>query len=982
MRIVKIDRRVLRFSWRAAGAAMLMVVGLLQLHGAEAAVFIVNNTLDSPGGSAELCADGNQGTCSLRDAVAAAAAVAGDDIIEINVGDHKTILLPTAPITLGSNVSIRANDSPSLFIDGNATTRLFVVNNGVIADISSLTIYNGVASVGGAAKGGGIVNHGTLALSHVLVNGCHASDQGGGIFNDGTLTLMDSEVAENVAGTQGGGITNYLGSLTLVHSTVHNNHAGLGAGIFSLGTLELNSSSVINNTSSTSAGGIAAGVALTLVNSTVSGNSAPTVGGINSEDADGLFVNTTLAGNTGTNGADYAEAGTGNVVLKNTIVGDCKITSSAPTPVTDGGGNLDGGIGCLGALPAQASSHSNATLNLGPLQDNGGPTLTRLPGAGSDALDGGVDSICNADPIGGVDQRGVLRPQLLHCDVGAVEAVLLPCFVKASAVGANNGTSWTDAYTSLQSALTSLACTEIWVAKGTYKTTSGSNRALTFNVRRMVKLRGGFAGTGASPNGRDFIANETVLSGDIGAAGNASDNAYHVVSIDGTTAAGGVGRETSVDGFTITGGHAADDPSYDSGGGIVCYGSGHDCGPTLENLTVVGNSANYGGGLFNDGTFGTSSPLLRNVRFAGNSAVFDGGAMYSWGRHGIVNPVVLNSTFDGNAAGEFGGAVFLDGSVGTSGAAFNDVVFTNNSAVGEGGAICNWGREAGHAAPSMIGVTFVGNTALDGGAIANDGLGGESSPTLGDVTFAANTATQRGGAMFSDGSAAGISNAVLNGVTFAGNTATDGGAMYNFGHDGQSSPALTNATFSRNTAGHSAGGIFNDAYTGLSRPSLNGVTFHNNSGGQFGGAIVNYSPGGGNASPTLTNVILWEDTALASAEIFNNTAVPVVDHSIVKGSHGSGGGWDAALGTDGGGNLDTDPLLGVLQDNGGPTVTMMPGLSFSLNAGSNASCLATDQRGVLRPQLLVVINGGNCDIGAVERRAFEDNIFNSRFEVF
>lgn len=67
------------------------------------------------------------------------------------------------------------------------------------------------------------------------------------------------------------------------------------------------------------------------------------------------------------------------------------------------------------------------------------------------------------------------------------------------------------------------------------------------------------------------------------------------------------------------------------------------------------------------------------------------------------------------------------------------------------------------------------------------------------------------------------------------------------------------------------------------------------------------------------------------------------------------------LGTDGGGNLDTDPKLGPLADNGGFTPTMLPGTgSSAIDTGTCSGAPATDQRGVARPQ------GNGCDVGAVE----------------
>ena len=93
--------------------------------------------------------------------------------------------------------------------------------------------------------------------------------------------------------------------------------------------------------------------------------------------------------------------------------------------ITDGGGNLSyGDTTCPGI---------NGDPVLGPLQANGGPTQTMALGAGSAARDAAVDAICAAPPVNNLDQRGVVRPQGTHCDIGAYEArppVYLPLINK------------------------------------------------------------------------------------------------------------------------------------------------------------------------------------------------------------------------------------------------------------------------------------------------------------------------------------------------------------------------------------------------------------------------------------------------------------------------------------------------------------------------------------------------------------------------
>jgi len=68
------------------------------------------------------------------------------------------------------------------------------------------------------------------------------------------------------------------------------------------------------------------------------------------------------------------------------------------------------------------------------LQNNGGPTQTMALGPGSAAIDAADDATCAADPVNNLDQRGVTRPQGLHCDIGAVEQ-FCPNFVPPATVG-------------------------------------------------------------------------------------------------------------------------------------------------------------------------------------------------------------------------------------------------------------------------------------------------------------------------------------------------------------------------------------------------------------------------------------------------------------------------------------------------------------------------------------------------------------------
>ncbi len=483
---------------------------------------------------------------------------------------------------------------------------------------------------------------------------------------------------------------------------------------------------------------------------------------------------------------------------------------------------------------------------------------------------------------------------------------------------------------------------QIWVASGTYKPTptGETDRNFSFQLKSGVAIYGGFPDTGDPTwEHRDWAAYETILSGDIGIEGDNSDNSYHVVT--GRT----VDATAILDGFTVSDGNADTGSTPNIlGGGIYNYDSS---GPTLSNLIFSNNSATSGGAIYN----WLSSPNLTNVTFSGNSATVCGGGMFN----NQSSPSLTNVTFSSNTA-PCGGAVtnYIN-----SQSTMTNVTFDSNTAF-QGGAIYN-----DNSNPIMTSVTLTGNSAQSGGGMYNL----YSNPSLSSVTFSANSATIRGGAIYNDDSSPQLAN-----VTFTGNTAaTSGGAVFNedsfpifnnvlfsgntatgdFGSGGgmsnsYSSPTLTNVTFSGNSAVYYGGGIVNDD----SSPTLTNVTFVGNSAGN-GGGMANLFAG---TKPVVTNSILWGNTP---DQIFNQPLSTVtITYSDVQG------GW---AGT---GNINADPLLGPLSDNGGFTLTHALGEgSPAIDAGNPSNCPATDQRGVLRPVDGDGVDGPRCDMGAFERNS-------------
>jgi predicted outer membrane repeat protein len=494
----------------------------------------------------------------------------------------------------------------------------------------------------------------------------------------------------------------------------------------------------------------------------------------------------------------------------------------------------------------------------------------------------------------------------------------------------------------------------IWVKAGT----SGTDRSVTFQLKNGVGIFGGFAGTETKPSQRDPLANVTILSGNIGVPNHSTDNSYHVVTGSGTDAS------AVLDGFTITGGYA-DGTHQELGGGMF----NNTGSPTLTRIIFSSNHAETGGGMYNI----QSNPELTNVSFSNNSATRDGGGMHNRNSNPSLsnvtfnsntssnlgggmysedsNPSVNNTTFSNNNAGDGGGMVTVNSSptlssvtfssnsatyyggglyaINNSNPVMNNVTFTSNSA-GNGG-----GMFVGSSSPTLSNVTFTNNSALSGGGMYNVSSG---NPILTNATFAGNSAVGNGGGVRNSGSSPTINNAYFN-----NNTASFGGGMDN----DTSSPTLSNVTFNSNSAANAGGGMNNWEN---SSPVLINVTFSGNSavaGG--GGGISNNS-----ANPDIKNSILWGNTATIDPQINNiSSSTPVITYSDIQGGYA------------GEGNINADPLLGILGTYGGSTQVfpLLPG-SAAIDSGSNVTCASTDQRGISRPQ------GSHCDMGAFESRGF------------
>jgi parallel beta-helix repeat protein len=208
--------------------------------------------------------------------------------------------------------------------------------------------------------------------------------------------------------------------------------------------------------------------------------------------------------------------------------------------------------------------------------------------------------------------------------------------------------------------------------------------------------------------------------------------------------------------------------------------------------------------------------------------------------------------------------------------------------------------------PMVTRCSFYGNTAGEnGGGMLNDA---SSSPTVYYCSFTGNIATGNGGGMYNDDS----SDPTVTYCSFSGNTATYyGGGIYNDDSD----PEFTNCLFSGNIA-HYGGGIYND----LSSPRVTNCSFSGNAtAAYYGDGMFNINT----SNPIIINSIFWDiNVTISGKDIYNDdsTSTPTIAYSNIMDSGGSGS-WDSNLGTDGGGNIDADPLftaLGYWNFNGTP----------------------------------------------------------------
>jgi hypothetical protein len=328
-------------------------------------------------------------------------------------------------LNIGFSLNVLGSGAGTPIIDGGGVNTVITVSSAnAHVSLSKLIVQNGFAKFGG-----GINNSGTLAMSNSTITGntAHFYGCGGGIYNTGTLIVNSSTISQNHAvgsllkPASGGGICNPGGTATINNSTLSGNYAlAAGGGIQSGGTLTINNSTISGNmTLSTAASAISGGSGITINNSTISGNTHQNGLGCSIGGSGMTLSNTTISGNVAGNGYVVlcATASLQNSIIANNSGGNCG------SGVVSKGYNLSSDSSCNFS---NSGDRNNTDPKLGPLQNNGGPTLTMALPSGSPAVDAGNPSGCK-DGQGHLlttDQRGMPRPDKEDtggCDMGAYE---------------------------------------------------------------------------------------------------------------------------------------------------------------------------------------------------------------------------------------------------------------------------------------------------------------------------------------------------------------------------------------------------------------------------------------------------------------------------------------------------------------------------------------------------------------------------------
>ncbi len=655
------------------------------------------------------------------------------------------------------------------------------------------------------AAQGGVSWNATSSITYTRCTFIHnvariSSNGRGGATADAftTASYLNCVFASN-SSLNGGAHYNSSGDVTFVNCLFHDNQADdNGAALFFNGTTSLINTTVSRNAAGGLGGGAYvydAGGALDITNSILWGNIADSDG-----DAKGPFTDETAQIDIVTpenlslnyslvQGLTGGFGGTGN------IDGD-------PLFADDDGpdnmpGDLNDDFSIVAGSPAIDAGDTPALPTDALDLDDDGDTAERLPidlAAGERVLD---------DP--GTADTGI--PGSAVVDLGAYEYLATTIiYVKQDANGANDGSSWSDAFNSLQDALTAAQSStpaEVWVAAGTYRPDDlGKDRSATFALSAAVALYGGFSGTESELDQRDPAVNVSLLSGDLSGddATLACTREPSVCGVMDIVCPGSQNR--CIDGQCWMGTNR-DDNSY-----LVISATSVDSTAILDGFTIKGGfvgdkDPGPGGGMLID----NASPTIRDCTFVDNFELSTGGAITI---QNSSTPELTTCTFDQNASGD-GGAIYIENSA----PILTDCLFTDNVADGTGGG----GVYHGSGAAVFTNCRFISNTVarFDGGGAAVAG-----SPTFINCLFAHNESCFAGSGL---NACCSSTPQVINSSFISNRGFNDGNGAAGLRLQSGATATVTNCLFWDNTRDADAdeGGPFTDEPSQISANSSTAV---------------------------------------------------------------------------------------------------------------------------------------------------------------
>ena len=866
------------------------------------------------------------------------------------------------------NDSVLANSAGFGFGPGGNTPGGAGGNGGGIYNAGSLTMVSDLVqgnaagtgapggnsasggSVGGAGgSGGGIYNSGSMTIRASTFTGNRAGEGGGisgsgggggAIYNSGNLDISATILSQNSAGNGGsfgggsgpsgnggaGGAVYNVGTLSIADALVSSNSAGAGqndisgggvggngGGIFSSSALMCRDSTIINNTAGTGASGAAGGsgggiyvtAAASLTNDTVAGNRAG-AGGLGGAGG-GIYNNggsATLINDTVTLNSSGANHGVGAGVG-----GGIDSNSSATTGVVLGNtivtGNSPVGTGAdVVSRPLTSLGHNL----IGVRDGSSGWALSDLTGTAASPLNaqlGPVGYYSSPLPI------APLGPTSPAVGTGDPTLVTNPPFA---------GPPFTDEIGLPRIRQSSQGTPIVDIGAVSYRSiplvvtaTSDQNPGLgNLTLDAAVHL--------AQLSPGDQVITFNIPTSDPGY--NSAAHSYAIQtnsSLDLSRALGTI---------TIRGPGAGIIQVSPPGQQAFLLGVGAQA--EIDGITINrGGSTSAGGGIFNNGFLMLSDVVITNCSATSGGGIANNGML-----------TMLGCTISLNSASSDGGGLVNSGRM-----VVTDSTFSGNVAATHGGGIDN----LSDGIATITAGTFSANTASEGAGIANEG-----ALTLTGSALFSNTASASGG---------GIDNtsgvAAITASTFSGNGAHVGAGVSNEG-----TLTLLNSTVAGNTSSAAGGGVDD----GLGTLTITNCTIAGNTTHATGGGLsIDGGPFG--ADTTIYNTLIAANhNGSGSADDIAGTFDLVLAPNQQPSSNnliGTGGSGGLTNGTNGNIVGVTDPKLGPLANNGGPTQTLAllagsPAIDHGSNALANAAGLTTDQRGFGRIYNRVV------DIGAFE----------------